>query len=94
MGVFNIIVKNFTTIELDFEIPSWPGFTHIKNELFLAGGQDQNPINDFRRISASEKVVKLQPLPTGKWFFPMPSWERQENVITLGGAVGGMNHLD
>ena len=73
---------------------SWPGFTHIKNELFLAGGQDQNPINDFRRISASEKVVKLQPLPTGKWFFPMPSWERQENVITLGGAVGGMNHLD
>ena len=36
--VFNIPKKKFTDIELDFAIPYFPGFCHVKNEFYLAGG--------------------------------------------------------
>ena len=91
LTVFNIPEKKFTDIELDFVIPSCPGFCHIKNEFYLAGGSDffsLNRLNDFRRISHSGKVVKLKSLPTKKSLFPMTYWEREDIIITLGGYDG------
>ena len=72
MTVFDIPENRFTDIELDFEIPVCPGFCHLKNEFYLAGGfLGPHFSNDFRRISHSGKVVKLMSLATEKSHFPM-----------------------
>ena len=86
--MFNIPEKKFTAIELDFEIPTAPGFCHIQNELYLAGGSLYPQFyNDFRRINALGKAVTLKSLATGKSSFPMTNWERQNSVITIGGKL-------
>ena len=38
LAVFNIPKKKLKTIELDFTMPGGPGFCHVKNEFYLAGG--------------------------------------------------------
>ena len=36
--VFSIPQKKFTTFELEFKTPRFPGSCHIKNEFYFAGG--------------------------------------------------------
>ena len=89
MLVFHITEQKLTTRQLDFVIPNAPGFCHIKNELYLAGGQDlaSSPSDYFRKISVLGKAEKLKSLPTKKASFPMTHWEKQNIIITLGGQA-------
>ena len=45
-------------------------------------------MNDFRRISSSGKVMKLESLPTKKNSFPMTYWQKEDTIITVGGWDG------
>ena len=91
--VLNIPRRQFRTICLEWEVAECSGFCHVKNELYLGGGQRNSKlVDEFWKISPLGKVGKLESLPTAKERFPMTYWEREEVLITLGG-YGGSQHL-
>ena len=83
-----------STIEVDFTVPECPGFCHVKNALYLAGGCLTHWLNDFRKISASGQTIKLKSIPTAKSRFPMTYWDREDLLFTVGGWIGHKQHLD
>ena len=83
--MFTIVEKVIKTVNIDFKIPSAPGFCHLRNELYLGGGFLWGVRDKFRNISHSGKVEELKSLPTAKAGFPMSYWSREDALVTVGG---------